>query len=171
MGAQVDRRRAQCRTAIKNWSKTTCISGPWVRNAFGSKAFPLAMLQCGANMMPGGAPGHAHTFASQRARAAEYLEGLALWIARFAEAISEHRHSDASQAARRRSGTQRSKSGLTEGGQQQRTRRGRAPWRLRQAKDLEAETERVPELRLPALRKPAVLELARAVGAARAHCP
>ena len=43
----------------KTWSQKSSIFGALVRNTFGSKAFLLAMFQCGLNIMPSGAPEHA----------------------------------------------------------------------------------------------------------------
>ena len=113
----------------------------WVRNTFGSKAFLMAMLQFGPNLMPSGAPEHAHRFARPEDRAMKCLQELVSWLSRFANALSDHRQNKATQDARQRSGKQRNTSGLTQQERDQRSRRDTARQRLQQAEKLQAEVD------------------------------
>ena len=114
-------------------SQKTSIFGAWVRQTFGSKALLMAILQSGPNLMPSGAPEHARDFSGPEERALRCLEELVAWLARFADALVEHRNKDPTQEARRRSGVQRGQSGLTQEEHEQRTRRDKAQLRLREA--------------------------------------
>ena len=113
----------------------------WVRNTFGSKAFFMAMLQFGPNLMPSGAPEHAHRFARPEDRAMKCLQELVSWLYRFANALSDHREIKATQDARQRSGKLRNTSGLTQQERDQRSRRDTARQRLQQAEKLQAEVD------------------------------
>ena len=113
--------------------KKSSIYNAWVRNSFGSRAFFLAVLELGLNMMPSGAPEHAHRFSSEDSRARHCLHELVFWLARLADAVSAHQDIADTGDVRRKSGTERGKSGLTTEEQAARARRNRARSRLRQA--------------------------------------
>ena len=113
--------------------KKTSIYNVWVRKTFGSKAFFIAMLEQGLNMMPSGAPEHAHRFISEESRARHCLQELVLWLARLADAVTAHQDVADAGDVRRKSGTERWKSGLTMEEQAARARRNTARSLLRQA--------------------------------------
>ena len=69
------------------------------------------------------------------------LQELVSWLARFANALSNHRENKATQGARQRSGKQRNTSGLTQQEREQRSRRDKARQRLQQAEKLQAEVD------------------------------
>ena len=69
------------------------------------------------------------------------LQELVSWLARFANALSNHRENKATQGARQRSGKQRNTSGLTQQERDQRGRRDTARKRLQQAEKLQAEVD------------------------------
>ena len=117
--------------------RKTSIYNAWVRNRFGSRAFFLAVLELGLNMMPSGAPEHAHRFFTEESRARHCLEELVFWLARLADAVSAHQDIADAGDVRRKSGTERGKSGLTMEEQAARARRNRAQSHLRQALELQ----------------------------------
>ena len=69
------------------------------------------------------------------------LQELVSWLARFANALSNHRENKATQVARQRSGTQRNTARLTQQEHEQRSRRDLARQRLQQAEKLQAEVD------------------------------
>ena len=83
-------------TELTEWQKKlpkrkkSSIYTAWVRNTFGSRAFLHAVLELGVNIMPNGAPEHAHRFRTEESRARHCLEELIMWLARFADAVSSH---------------------------------------------------------------------------------
>ena len=77
----------------------------YVRNTFGSKAFLMALLQFGANLMPSGAAKHAADFPDQQTRAVKCLSELLTWLARFSDAVFEHRNEEETKKARQQSGS------------------------------------------------------------------
>ena len=97
----------------KKHNSKTSIFAAYVRNTFGSKAFLMAMLQYGPNLMPSGAAKHACDFPDKQTRAVKCLEELLEWLSSFADAFTDHRSKEEMQEARQRSGTQRGQSGLT----------------------------------------------------------
>ena len=119
----------------------TSIHTAWVYKTFGSKAFFMAVLQMGANMMPSGASEHAHRYASEDCRAKSCLDDLVIWLARFADAVQAHQDFADATEVRRKSGTVRGQSGLTEEEQAARDRRNIASWRLRRAFALREELQ------------------------------
>ena len=113
--------------------KRSSFHNAWVHNTFGSRAFFVAVLELGFNMMPSGAPEHAHRFSNEEVRARHCLEELILWLARLADAVSAHQDIADAGEVRRKSGSVRGQSGLTLEEQAARSRRDRAKSRLRQA--------------------------------------
>jgi hypothetical protein len=113
--------------------KKTSIYNAWVRNKFGSRVFLLAALELGLNMMPSGAPDHAHRFFTEESRARHCLEEMVVWLARLADAVSAHQDIADAGEVRRKSGTERGKSGLTLEEQAARARRNKTQSHLRQA--------------------------------------
>ena len=119
--------------------RQTSIFGKWVRDTFGSKAFLMAMLQTGLNMMPSGAPEQAQNFFSEADRATKCLEELVAWLALFANLVAHHQSKKSTQEAQQRSGTKRGVSGLTADQREKRARRDRAQRDLAVAKKIQAE--------------------------------
>ena len=76
---------------------------------------------------------HAHRFISEESRAGHCLQELVLWMGRFADAITLHQDVADAGDVRRKSGTERWKSGLTMEEQAVRARRNTARTLLRQA--------------------------------------
>jgi hypothetical protein len=122
-------------------NKKTSIYNAWAHKTFGSKAFFMAVLDLGSNMMPSDASEHAHRFSSEESRALHCLDDLVIWLARFADAVTAHQDIADAADVRRKSGTVRGKSGLTAEEQTARDRRSRATSRLRQAWMLREEME------------------------------
>ena len=130
---------------VKLRRERTSIFAAWIRKAFGSKAFLMAMLQSGLNITPSGGSEHAHQFPTETARATKCLQELTEWLARFADTVVQHRNSESTQQARKRSGTKHSQSGLTAEQEAQRARRDLATQRIRQAQKIEAELKAYEE--------------------------
>ena len=127
----------------KHCSKTS-IFAAYVRNTFGSKAFLMAMLQYGPNLMPSGAAKHACDFPDKQTRAVKCLEELLEWLSSFADAFTDHRSKDEMQEARQRSGTQRGQSGLTPEQHERRAWRNKMLRRLQDAQRIQAAVRRNP---------------------------
>ena len=122
--------------------KKSSIYSAWVRNTSGSRAFFHAVLELGVNMMPSGAPGHAHRFRNEESRARHCLQELIMWLVRLADAVTSHQELVEDLQIRRKSGSVRWQSGLTQEEHTARSRRDRAKSRLRQALVLQEALER-----------------------------
>ena len=125
----------------RKMSQKTSIFGAWVRNTFGSKAFLMATLQTGLNMMPSGAPEHAHMFPSKAARATTCLQELVSWLSVFADTVTHHKTSTSFKQARQYSGTKRKESGLTPDQRDARSARDKALRNLQTARSIKAEVD------------------------------
>ena len=97
------------------------------------------MLQAGLNIMPSGE--HSQKYSTESDRATICLQELTKWLACFADTFIQHKHTDSTQKARQRSGTQCCQSGLTPEQSDQRARRGRAKATLRTAQNIQAEVK------------------------------
>ena len=93
----------------------------------------MALLQFGPNLMPSGAAKHAADFPDQQTRAVKCLSELLTWLARFSDAVFEHRNKEETKKARQRSGSQFGQSGLTPDQHDQRSWRDREVRRLQEA--------------------------------------
>ena len=104
----------------------------------------MALLQCGPNLMPSGAPEHARDFPDRQTRAVKCLEELLEWLSSFADAFTDHRSKDEMQEASQRSGTQRGQSGLTPEQHERRAWRNKMLRRLQDAQRIQAAVRRNP---------------------------